>query len=363
MTADMVRMPGMGAASQDGRVALFSRIAGFAPGIALSGAIAAGASALASIPWFSAHGLSVLTLAIALGMLVGNVRPAGQSTGLGVGFAKQELLRLGITLYGLRLTFQAIAHIGIAGALIDAAVLTSTFALATVLGPRLFRLDHTTAMLIGAGSSICGAAAVMATEPVLKAKPAQVAVAVSTVVVFGTIATFSYPALYAAVNAHHALSPEAYGIYAGSTIHEVAQVVAAGRAVSPSAADTAVVAKMVRVMMLAPFLVALSAWTGRRDTTPTTRGRRGITIPWFAVGFLVMAGVSSLHFLPAPLVKSVLGVDSILLSISMAALGLTTSVSAMRSAGVRPLALAAILFAWLMFGGAAMNVLVKHALG
>ena len=229
-------------------------------------------------------------------------------------------------------------------------------------GTRLFGIDRKTAILIGTGSSICGVAAVLATEPVVRARAEQVAVAVATVVVFGTVAIFVYPSLYRLNLAHPVLpvSPTAYGLYAGSTIHEVAQVVAAGTAVDHDAADTAVIAKMVRVMMLAPFLVALSWWLTRTGAEATQAGaRRGrVAIPWFALGFVAVAGINSLAILPAPLVELALELDMVLLAMAMGALGLTTHVSALRTAGVRPLALAAVLFAWLMGGGLAINAAV-----
>src|ERR1700723_1419343 len=191
------------------------------PGIALVGAIAIMAIELGKIHWLQTSGISALTLAIALGMIVGNTlypRIALPSSS-GVTFSKQTLLRAGIILYGLRLTFQDIANVGLAGVVIDACVLSSTFALSWWAGTRVLGLDRRTAMLIGAGSSICGAAAVMAAEPVVRGQAAQVTVAVSTVVVFGTLAIFLYPALYH-LNAHHplfAVTPVRYGIFAGST--------------------------------------------------------------------------------------------------------------------------------------------------
>ncbi len=153
-------------------------------------------------------------------------------------------------------------YVGLAGVLIDALVLITTFSLAVMLGIRVFKLERGTAMLIGIGSSICGAAAIMAAEPVLKARAQQVTVAVATVVVSGTLAIFIYPLLHG-LNLHWQwlnTTDFAYGMFVGSTIHEVAQVVAAGAAISPTAADTAVIAKMVRVMMLAPFLIALAVY-------------------------------------------------------------------------------------------------------
>lgn len=154
-------------------------------GLALCAAIAWLAMRAGENSWLQTHGLSALTIAIVLGMLLGNtVFPRiAEHCAPGVVFSKQNLLRLGIVLYGLRLTFQDIAQVGVNGVLIDACMLMSTFALAYVVGVKLFKLDRNAVMLIGAGSSICGAAAVMATEPVLRARSEQVTVAVSTVVV------------------------------------------------------------------------------------------------------------------------------------------------------------------------------------
>ena len=175
------------------------------PGLALTGALAFAAIHLGDLPWFAAHGVSALTLAIVLGMVVGNTVYArvGAVAGAGVNLSKVRLLRLGIVLYGLRLTFQDIGHVGWAGVAIDAAVLGSTFALACLLGTRVFGLDRRTAMLIGAGSSICGAAAVMAAEPVVRGRAEQVTVAVATVVVFGTVSIFLYPLIYELNAQHH----------------------------------------------------------------------------------------------------------------------------------------------------------------
>ncbi|MDR0225582.1 MAG: YeiH family protein [Burkholderiaceae bacterium] len=337
------------------------RWASLLPGLLLAGSLAAIATWLARQPLLTGSGLSALTLAICLGLIVGNTvypRLAPACHG-GVGLAKQRLLRAGIVLYGLRLTFQDMGQVGLAGVLVDALVLTSTFVLAQWLGRRVFGLDARTTVLIGAGSSICGAAAVLATEPVIKGRAEDVAVAVATVVVFGTVATFLYPALFHWNAAHGWLdmSPAQYGLYVGSTVHEVAQVVAAGEAIAPEAADVAVISKMVRVMMLAPFLILLSMAVSRGGRgSQADGGRPGrVTIPWFALGFVAMAGVNSLGVLPAAAVQAGVQLDNALLAIAMAALGLTTHVSAVRAAGTRPLLLAALLFAWLLAAGLLLN--------
>jgi uncharacterized integral membrane protein (TIGR00698 family) len=337
------------------------------PGLLLSATLALVAIRLGTVGWLQTHGMSALTVAIVLGIALGNTvyRHVAVRSGAGIAFCKQTLLRAGVILYGLRLTLHDIGQVGVAGVLTDAVLLSSTFTLAVILGTRLLGLERATAMLIGAGSAICGAAAVMATEPLLRAKSEQVTVAISTVVVFGTLAIFLYPALYA-LNLHWHWLPagsRAFGIYAGSTIHEVAQVFAAGRSISVETANTAVITKMVRVMLLAPFLIALSGWLARAGATGEggagrTEPARKVTIPWFALAFVAMILFNSLALLPRRWVAGAVDVDTFLLAMAMGALGLTTHLSAVRRAGAQPLLLGAMLFVWLVVGGAVINRLV-----
>jgi len=325
-------------------------------GLALSGAVAWAAMGLGDIGWLQAHGFSALTVAIVLGIVIGNtVYPRlGAVCGEGVRFSKQTLLRAGIILYGFRLTFQDIAHVGVAGVVIDAAMLLSTFGLAWLVGTRVLKLDRDAALLIGAGSSICGAAAVMATEPVLRARSEQVTVAVSTVVIFGSLAIFLYPLLYTlqAEPVWGMRLPD-FGVYIGSTVHEVAQVLAAARSIDQHTADVAVITKMVRVMMLAPFLLMLSMKAGRHDSGHQQQSK--LSIPWFAFAFIGVVVLNSFLPLPATLNRVVLQADTFMLAMAMAALGLSTHLSALRNAGIKPMILGAVLFGWLVVGGALVN--------
>jgi len=327
----------------------------FIPGLALTAVITGAAVWAGSVPAIAGAGMSALTLAILFGMVIGNtVYPKlWKSCDGGVVFAKQHLLRLGIILYGFRLTFAQIADVGVSGIVIDVLTLTSTFFIACWLGQKVFGLDKHTSWLIGAGSSICGAAAILATEPVVKAEASKVTVAVATVVIFGTLAIFLYPAMYPLLA--HWFSPETYGIYIGSTMHEVAQVVAAGHAITPEAENAAVIAKMLRVMMLAPFLLFMAARV--KQLAPANSDQKSkITIPWFAILFIVVAIFNSFHLLPQSVVQMLITLDTILLAMAMAALGVTTHISALKKAGAKPLLMALVLFIWLIVGGAAINV-------
>ena len=328
-------------------------------GMLLVVVLAGGSVALSKLAIMQSAQFSSLTIGIVLGIIVGNSvfsRIATQ-TDVGVDYAKSILLKAGVILFGFRITFAQVAGVGWEGLLTDVVMLLGTFILAVQLGKRVFKLDEQTTILIGAGSSICGAAAVMATEPVIKAQAHKVSVAVATVVVFGTLSMFAYPIMFD----YMGLSENAYGIFVGSTIHEVAQVVAAGTAVSPNAADTAVIEKMLRVMMLAPFLVGLSFWQSKKhakanNNRHSSEQKAGITIPWFAVLFIVASGVHSLSAIPQGATNAIVWFDNILLTIAMVALGLRTHVGAIRQAGIKPLLLAGCLFLFLTLGGFAINV-------
>lgn len=338
------------------------------PGFILAGVLTTAAMLLGEMPWFINLGLGALTLAILLGIVAGNtvypnVKPQCEH---GVGFAKHYFLRAGIILYGFRLTFQQIADVGLSGVIVDAIMLTSTFLIAMYIGRKWFGLDEQTVILIGAGSSICGAAAVMATEPVVKAPASKVAVAISTVVIFGTLGIFLYPWLFH-LNAALGWLPfneMSFGVYAGSSVHEVAQVVAIGHAISPDAENAAVISKMIRVMMLAPFLLILSQYLSRLNNKASggAQTKSKITIPWFAVFFILVAGFNSFHLIPEVIVRQIITIDTILLAMAMVALGLTTHVSAIRQAGIKPMLMALVLFIWLIIGGAAINLVIPSLL-
>jgi uncharacterized integral membrane protein (TIGR00698 family) len=346
------------------------------PGILFATIVALVAMEMSSrYPALSKNGLSVLTLAILVGIAIGNMpiyRFLISSCGAGINFSKQKVLRLGIVLYGFRLTFQDIGAVGINGIVVDSIILFTTFILAAYIGVRYFKLDRDTSFLIGAGSSICGAAAILATEPILKASNERVTVAISTIVIFGTVAIFLYPVLYSFFIFNYAeyITPSKFGIYIGSTVHEVAQVVATANAIGDEVTNTAVIAKMVRVMMLAPFLIALSAYisifaSSRHSDASTTESKEKSFIkffPVFAIFFLIAIGVNSTGIISPSMRNIITTFDNFILALAMGALGLTTHLSAIAKAGIKPLQLAAILFVWLLVGGGLINVVVDWLL-
>lgn len=320
------------------------------PGLLLVAGVAAVALAVGTHPVVREAGAGALTLAILAGMVLGNtaLRRLPAAVVPGVDLARGTLLRLGIVLYGWRVTFGQIVDVGWSGVASAVVMLTLTLTLAVVLGERVLRLDRQTAVLIGAGSAICGAAAVLAVEPVVRAPAHKVSIAIATVVVFGTASMLIDPVLGRVLG----MEAQTYGVFAGATIHEVAQVVVAGQALGPEAGATAVVVKMMRVMMLAPVLLVLPLLLGRRRAVAEgSSAGRAAPVPWFALAFIAVAGVHSLGVVPAPVVSALVGIDTVVLAMAMAALGLRTPLGAIRQAGVRPLALAAGLCLVLMGGG------------
>ena len=333
----------------------------------------------AQFEWLARGGFGLLTVAILAGMIVGNLPILDRvlkDSSQGLQFCKQKILRMGIILYGFRLTFQDVGDVGLIGAVIDVLVFSSTFFLAVLLGIRYFKLDKELAILIGAGSAICGAAAILATEPVVKANNEKVAVAISTVVIFGTVSIFTYPILYQFCQSY-IFDPSfslQFGVYIGSTVHEVAQVLAAAKSVGSNVADTAVITKMMRVMMLGPFLVALSIYLNfilctrrngeltNKNFTLSQKQIASASIPWFVFLFILAIGINSLSFISQLWVHSLVLLDNFLLATAMAGLGLTTQFSAIRKAGFKPLLLGMILFFWLVFGGGVINIFATKML-
>ncbi len=323
---------------------------GFFEGLTLVALLSAAATWLAGSPAMLSLRISPLIIGILLGAVLGNTArqkiPTDWSSG--ILYAAKIILRLAIILYGFRITFSQIAAVGLNGFIVDVIMLSTTLALGTFLGIKVLRMDKETAIMTSAGAAICGAAAVVATEPVVKAEAHKTAVAVGTVVLFGTLAMFAYPFVYRM--GWIPMPENVFGIYIGATVHEVAHVVGAGEAVGAQAAQTSVIVKMTRVMLLAPALIVIG-WALSRGAATEGGKRPPVVIPWFAVGFVAVAGFNSLALLPDSLVQGVNVFDTFLLTMAMTALGIETNASKFKGVGMAPIYLALSLFAWLVGGG------------
>lgn len=313
--------------------------------------------------WVKNLSLSPLIVGIILGMLYANsLRNHLPETWVpGIKFCSKQILRTGIVLYGFRLTFQQVLEIGAPAILIDSIIIVGTMLLGLLFG-KLLKMDRDTTLMVSTGSAVCGAAAVLGAEPVVKCAPYKTAIAVSTVVIFGTVSMFLYPVLYRAGVID--LTPQQMAVYSGSTLHEVAHVVGAGGAMDPSGAagiaDAATITKMIRVMMLAPLLLVM-AWLLSMGKKGTEGGgsKSKISVPWFAFGFLAIIGVNSLLQQSELMAPDTLGeclaaintFDNFLLTMAMTALGAETSFDKFKQAGAKPFYLAGLIYVWLVVGG------------
>lgn len=298
---------------------------------------------------------SPMIIGIILGMLYANsLRNHLPDTWVpGIQFCSKKVLRIGIILYGFRLTFQDIVNVGVAGIMVDIIIVAVTILGGVWIG-RMLKMDRETALLTSVGSGICGAAAVLGAESTIRTEAYKTAVAVATVVIFGTISMFLYPMAYR--SGWLDLTPQQMGIFSGSTLHEVAHAVGAGNAMGTEISNVSIIVKMIRVMLLVPVLLILGVWAARRASASTasasgTAAKGKVTIPWFAVGFLAVIGFNSLDLLPHVFVDAINYFDTFLLTMAMAALGAETSIDKFKKAGAKPFVLAFILDIWLIGGG------------
>ncbi|MDO5045737.1 YeiH family protein [Campylobacter sp.] len=312
-------------------------------------ALAISAYFLSNLDFIKAFELSPLIVSIILGMIIGNGFKSAvallKDSGV-LAIATKQILRLGIILFGFRLTLQDIYAVGFFGVLIAFIIVFSTFFLGIFIGQKL-GLDSKSSTLISSGASICGAAAVLATQSVIKADSDRVAVAVSTVVLFGTIGMFVYPIVFRSEIL--GFDSASMGLFTGATLHEVAHVIGAAAGIGENAGAGAVIMKMLRVLMLVPFLLMLGLFAFKQSADKSSSIKK--FVPYFALWFLVAVCVGSLPIFPRQILPTINFIDIILLCIAMGALGTTIRKDVLLNAGKKPFILAFLLFVWLFTVG------------
>lgn len=315
------------------------------PGIALSAALAASALLARRLPGASV--LSPAILAILLGIAA---RPlVGPATRLrpGLTFAARPLLRLAVMLLGLQVTLGQVAALGLSPLLAVAGGLSGCVLVTLWLG-RLLGVAPPLTRLIATGTAVCGASAVAAASHLDHGTEEDTAYAVATVTLFGTLAMLAMPTAVMLLG----LDPTVGGVWLGASIHEVAQVVGGASQLGDAAMRTATVAKMARILMLAPLILALAA-AGRRGRAAGTGVR--VPMPWFVVGFLALATLSSLRAVPTPVISAAAPTATFMLATALAAMGVSIDVRAIGRRGIRPLLLAAL--SWLTISAVSLGLL------
>ena len=320
----------------------------YLPGLLLATLVAAAAYGFRLAPGLGT--LSPMIIAIAVGVVMGNVVGVPARAQAGLKFAQRPILRFAIVLLGLQLTFTQVLAVGGGGLVAIIATLVATFLFTTWFG-RLIGVDPKLTQLIAGGTSICGASAVVAVNTVTRGSDEDVTYAVACVTLFGTIAMVAYPLLPGVLG----LDPLAYGLWTGASVHEVAQVVGAGFAQGQAAGEFATVSKLARVMLLAPVVIALGLMAARAAGRGDAE-RAGAPTPWFVFGFVALVALNSLVEIPADAKAIAAPVTTFLLTVALGAMGIGANVSQLRAKGLRPLALG---FASFLFIAAFSLGLVK----
>jgi len=284
--------------------------------------------------------VSPLLIAIVLGAIVSNVATLPASVKPGMTFAAKKLLRVGVALLGLQLVFGEVLGLGLGMIAVVVAVVVLGI-VGTMFVGHLLGIGWTQRFLIACGFSICGAAAVAAVDGVVDAEEEEVLTAVALVVVFGTAMIPVIPLLSNVLG----LSDLDSGLWAGASIHEVAQVVAAGGAIGGGALAVAVVVKLARVVMLAPVIAVVSA-RQRRLMRDAGDVRRPPLVPLFVLAFLACIALRTTGVIPEYVLSGAKVTQTALLTAAMFALGAGVNIAALRKVGIRPFLLAMISTAW-----------------
>lgn len=309
---------------------LGERTVAILPGLLLSVVLAVIADQIRRATGIAA--LNPVVVALALGVLMRALLPLPDQLRPGIAFSVRPLLRAAIVILGLQITLRQLIDIGPGALALAVVVVFATLGVTLALG-RWLRVEPVLASLIGTGTAICGASAIVAGNQVVHGREEDVVYALAVITLCGTAAMLIEPALTVPLG----LDPRAYGLWAGTSLHEVIQAVGAAAAGGPVATEVGTIAKLARVALLAPALLVLGAWASR--TLGERSGVAKVPIPWFAVGFLGMALVASSGLVPKPVLDACRWLTPLMLGASVAALGLTTDLRAIRERGARPLLL------------------------
>lgn len=317
-------------------VRAFDGAARYVPGVAL----AAGVAVLAVL-LVRGSGLTVMSpmvAAVALGMLIGNLRRPAAIFRPGMSFAMKALLRIGIVLVAFQITLGEIIAMGAGAVLVTMATLFLTFGAILAAGAAL-GVPKPLTELIAAGTSVCGASAIMAASPAARAGDEDVAYALAVVTLFGTASVLIYPFVSAAIG----LPAEAFGLWAGATIHEVGQVTAAAFQGGEEAGQVGTVSKLLRVSLLVAVIMLLMT---RRRVESAGAGQESARVPFplYVLVFAGFVGLNSVVEMPALALEAARWSSLALMTVALAAMGLMSDFRALARRGIRPLLLG--LFGW-----------------
>lgn len=305
------------------------------PGVALAAAIAAGAFLVSRT--FIQIPLNPIMLAVIFGAIFSAVSGTPTWISQGLEVLPRFTLRFAIVLLGFQISLTDILNIGSTG-LIAAFAATATTLLVTIAAGRALGLARNLTLLIAAGTSICGVAAIIAMGAAIRANGRDMTYAILCVTLFGLFSMLLFPLAAPFLE----LDARLYGIWTGAAVHEVAQVVAAGFQHSTAAGEIATVTKLSRVVLLAPVVAIVALLSHREDIQ-----RSASILPWFVTGFLIAVAVNSIWPLPGEIRSFIAIVTSVLFTFALAAIGLTMSPKQLISGRGKELVLGLIATLWI----------------
>ena len=318
------------------------------PGLAIAASIAAVAFVVEYLIKNNTAGvISPLVIAVVLGALISNLGMLPENCRIGLGFAARNLLRLGIVLLGLQLSFSQVRELGAPGLALVIVVVAATFVGTQWLGKKM-GLSPGLSLLVATGFSICGASAIAAMRPVSDADDDDMAYAIALVTICGTLAIFLLPIIGELIG----FSGAQFGSWVGASVHDVAQTVATAASGTDDAQDAAIVVKLTRVMLLAPLVAAVS-FTRRQKLnrtiatdSKTQKAKLPPIVPLFVVGFIAAISINSSFNLPSEFLSNVKWLEKSLLACALVGLGAGVDARKLQRVGTRPLALG--LISWIL---------------
>ncbi|MBM3691075.1 MAG: putative sulfate exporter family transporter [Actinobacteria bacterium] len=290
--------------------------------------------------------VSSLTVGLVIALLVSNLFRLPDSITPGAVFASKYLMRLGIILLGLRISFNQVAEVGFAGLILVVIVVVGTFFGVIVLG-KVLNLSKNTSILLGAGFAICGNTAIAAISPTINAKREETAYAVGLVTLFGTISIGALP-LFASLLG---LSEQRFGAWAGAAVHDVGQVVATAEVIGGAALTIAVIVKLTRMLLLAPMLIAISA-----KFNVAAGAKMRAAIPPFILLFIGVLSLNSLLTIPVQVIDMGKTVSILLLTAGITGMGMGVKWRNLITVGGNPLIAATI--AWVLIATGSLGLIV-----
>lgn len=319
------------------------------PGVLVTAAIALIATGIGAVVPVLGSAVPAIVIGVLLSLLRPRVMTGRERTDArvqpGIAYSGKFLLQLAVVLLGVQLSIGAIAKVGLESLPIMLTTLVVCLLGAWGLG-RMLRTERRLTTLIGVGTGICGASAIAAVSPVIGAAGAEIAYAVSTIFLFNILAVVLFPLIGHALS----LDPHTFGLFAGTAVNDTSSVVAAAGVFSTAALGFAVVVKLVRTLMIIPISIGLSVMEARRSAKaddagqPLTGRRIAGLVPWFLIGFVIVAIVNSTGVIPDAPREVLVHASVFLIAMALAGIGLSTDIPALRRAGWRPLALGGMLW-------------------